>query len=1078
MTGFSSIDYAVLLLYLVGITVFGMLFRRSQRTVKDYFLGARNISWLVISLSIVATETSTLTLIGVPALAYATYASPEEGGSFTYLQVVFGYIIARVVISVLFIPAYFQGELLTAYELLKRRFGIQAKNFAASLFLVMRALAEGVRVFAASIVLSAVLALSLPGLPHLWLWSIVIVGMLTLVYTFEGGIAAVIWTDLIQLIIYIGGSLLAAYQLMHAVPGGWKAIAMEAAAANKLKIFSFAWNFNVPFTFWAGLLGGTFLTMASHGTDQLLVQRLLTCRDKRDSQKALVFSGFVVLFQFVLFLTIGMMLFAYYKAYPLTSRLASNDEIFPTFIVSRLPHGISGLVIAAIFAAAMSNLSGSLNSLASTTVLDLYKPLFRPNASDAALLKLSRWLTAAWGLVLIAIAIVARSWGSVFTTGLTIASLVYGPMLGAFLLGVLTKRVSQTGVMAGMTVSLLFMLLIKFKTSIAWTWYVLIGTAVCFAFGYLASLSNRKRVLGLLILCGVTVVPSSFSQNESYKRVDRALTAKEEKWVRQTLASLSLDEKIGQMMAVGANAVFMNRDSEEFKQLLHEVVDNKVGSFIILSRSQVWATAMLTNRLQEMAKVPLLISADLEMGPGMRLDDTTWWAPNMAVAATGDVKFARLQGTYTAREARALGINWLYAPVADVNNNPDNPVINTRSYGEDPQTVALFTSAFIEGAQAAGALATAKHFPGHGDSATDSHIGLPVVDVTKERLEQLEFVPFRAAIASRVGSIMTAHISLPQIEPESGVPATLSHRVLTDLLRDELKFRGLIVTDAMEMAGITARYDPATSAVHAVKAGADMILKPTDLEAAIRGVKEAVTRGEIKESRINASVERILRTKAALGLNERRTVDLNRVDRVVSDPQFDAIAQEIANKSITLVRDERESVPFPTAKAKILNITYTDDENRTVSQAFTAELRQLAADVETTVLDNRATEADLELARSRLSETGFSEVILSVYVRTVSGKGTVALPAMGVRVAAEVARLNVPVVVVSFGNPYLLSAIPQVPAYIAAYGSVPISQRATAQALFGKIEVTGKLPVTLPGLYPRGHGLTRKKVTN
>jgi SSS family solute:Na+ symporter len=488
--GFSTIDYLVLLAYLAGITVFGVMFRKSQRTVKDYFLGDKNTSWIVISLSIVATETSTLTLIGVPALAFANYARPEQGGNFTYLQVVLGYVVARIVISLLFIPAYFRGNLLTAYELLKNRFGVGAKNFAASLFLIMRALAEGVRVFAASLVLSAVLSSSIPGLPHLWLWSIVIVGVLTLVYTFEGGIAAVIWTDLIQLIIYIGGSLLAAYELVHLVPGGWSTIASEAAAAGKFQFVSFKFDLSVPFTFWAGLLGGTFLTMASHGTDQLLVQRLLTCRNQRESQKALILSGFVVLFQFALFLTIGVMLYVYYKFYPLTTKLASNDEIFPMFIVQRLPHGISGLVIAAIFAAAMSNLSGSLNSLSSSTVLDFYKPLLRPNASDEDLLKLSRRLTAAWGFVLIGIAILARSWGSVFTTGLTIASLVYGPMLGAFLLGVVTKRASQAGVMVGMALSLACMLVIRiqFAAAVAWTWYVLFGTIICFTVGYVVSL--------------------------------------------------------------------------------------------------------------------------------------------------------------------------------------------------------------------------------------------------------------------------------------------------------------------------------------------------------------------------------------------------------------------------------------------------------------------------------------------------------------------------------------------------------------------------------------------------------------
>src|ERR1700730_8794949 len=351
--GFSAIDYLVLAAYLIGITIFGSRFRKSHRSVKDYFLGSRQTSWVVISLSIVATETSTLTLIGVPALAYTAYPRPEQGGSFTYLQVVAGYIVARFVISALLIPAYFQGEMLTAYELLHRRFGPSAKHFAASLFLVMRALAEGVRVFAASLVLAAVLGASVPGLPHLWLWSIFIVGLLTLIYTFEGGIAAVIWTDLIQLVIYIGGSLLAAYMLLSSIPGGWNTVVAAAEPAGKFQVFSFSLDIRLPFTFWAGLIGGTFLTMASHGTGQLLVQRLLTCRNMRDSQKALVLSGFVVLFQFALFLMIGIMLFAYYKFSPLETQLASTDEIFPAFIVHRLPHGVAGLVIAAIFAAAM-----------------------------------------------------------------------------------------------------------------------------------------------------------------------------------------------------------------------------------------------------------------------------------------------------------------------------------------------------------------------------------------------------------------------------------------------------------------------------------------------------------------------------------------------------------------------------------------------------------------------------------------------------------------------------------------------------------------------------------------------------
>jgi SSS family solute:Na+ symporter len=484
--GFSALDYAVLAIYLTGITWFGAQFRHTNRSVRDYFLGTRQTSWAVISLSIVATETSTLTLIGVPALAYTVYSRPEQGGSFTYLQVVLGYVIARFVVSWLLVPAYFHGDMLTAYELLNRRFGPATKHFAASLFLVMRALAEGVRVFAASLVLAAVLSASAPGWPHLWLLSIVIVGLLTLVYTFEGGIAAVIWTDLVQLVIYIGGSTLAAVMLLRLVPGGWAAILNDARAAGKLQLISWSWDLRLPFTFWAGVAGGCFLTMASHGTDQLLVQRVLACRNQREGQRALVASGFVVFAQFALFLTIGLMLHAYYAVHPLPP-MTTNDEIFPAFIVRALPHGIAGLVIAAVFAAAMSNLSGSLNSLASTTLLDFYQPLAGRELGEPRLLTISRWLTAAWGVVLIGIAILARSWGSVFTVGLTIASIVYGPMLGAFLLGVLTTRATERGVTAGMAASLTVMIAVRLFTPLAWTWYVLAGASVCWSVGLLCS---------------------------------------------------------------------------------------------------------------------------------------------------------------------------------------------------------------------------------------------------------------------------------------------------------------------------------------------------------------------------------------------------------------------------------------------------------------------------------------------------------------------------------------------------------------------------------------------------------------
>ncbi|MGH9800953.1 MAG: glycoside hydrolase family 3 protein, partial [Blastocatellia bacterium] len=429
---------------------------------------------------------------------------------------------------------------------------------------------------------------------------------------------------------------------------------------------------------------------------------------------------------------------------------------------------------------------------------------------------------------------------------------------------------------------------------------------------------------------------SAATQNKTYQPFDRKLSKKDEDWVRKTLKSLTLDEKIGQMFMADANVVFWNRESEEFKKLRHQIVDNKVGGVLVF-RSEVLATALSANRWQELAKVPLLISSDLEMGLGMRFDETPWWAPNMAVAATGDVKWARLQGEATAIQARAMGVNWLFAPTSDVNNNPDNPVINVRSFGEDPATVAQFTRAFIEGAQTAGAMACAKHFPGHGDTATDSHIGLPVVDVSRERLMNLELVPFRAAIEAGVGGVMSAHIALPQIETELAapvrkldereaaatefrsttesdsarvtLPGTLSPKVLTGLLREELKFNGVVVTDAMNMAGISARYTAGEAAVKTIKAGADMIEKSPDIDAAIAGVKDAVAKGEITEARINASVERILRAKVALGLNRQKLINLDEVDRVVNDPKLLAVADQIAEHSITLARDERKLLP-------------------------------------------------------------------------------------------------------------------------------------------------------------------------
>jgi beta-N-acetylhexosaminidase len=613
------------------------------------------------------------------------------------------------------------------------------------------------------------------------------------------------------------------------------------------------------------------------------------------------------------------------------------------------------------------------------------------------------------------------------------------------------------------------------------------------------SVSIKLKVFALLLLLSLAILfaPGATTQTRRNLPFDRNLSEKDEEWVRKTLSSLTLAEKIGQMIIADANIVFWNRESEEYKKLQRQIVDNKVGG-VIIYRSEVWSTAVMTNRWQEMAKLPLLIAADLEMGPGMRLDDTPWWAPNMAVAATGDPKWAWLQGEATALQARATGVNWLFAPVADVNNNPDNPVINTRSYGEDPEMVAEFTRAFIEGAQAAGAMACAKHFPGHGDTATDSHIGLPLVGVSRERLEKLELVPFRAAIEAGVGSIMSAHIALPRIEADLAapvrrlneresataeflsqteatagrvtLPATLSPKIMSGLLRKELKFSGVIVTDAMSMAGIAARYTPAQAAVKAIMAGADVIEKSPDIDAAIAGIKWAVATGEITEARINASVERVLRAKAALGLSVKRAVALDDVDRVVSNPGFNEIAQRIADRSITLVRDEQRRLPLD-PKGRLLNITFTDEEDRAVVGVFVDELRARASQSESLLLDHLSTESDLARLLARLDESKFDTVIFSIAVRARSGKGSVALPPIGKRLSDELIKRKLPLIVISFGNPYLLAAMPQSPSFLLAYSPFPVSQRAAAKALFGAIEISGKLPASLPGLYARGHGL-------
>jgi beta-N-acetylhexosaminidase len=622
-----------------------------------------------------------------------------------------------------------------------------------------------------------------------------------------------------------------------------------------------------------------------------------------------------------------------------------------------------------------------------------------------------------------------------------------------------------------------------------------------------------------VVLCAASVSASGWAfsvLNESgapggAAPYGRALTPGEEAWVRQTLASLSLDEKIGQMMVVAGNPTYFSRDSEKYRELERAVTEYKVGG-VIWFRGDVWATAMLTNRLQRTAKTPLLVSADLEMGMGMRFNDTLWFPPNMAVAATGDEKWARIQGEMTARQARAVGVNWIYAPVVDINSNPNNPVINTRSYGESPEAVARFAAAFADGAQSAGVMACAKHFPGHGDTALDSHIGLPVVDISRERLESLELVPFRALAKRGVGSIMSAHIALPQIESEPAaplrpmsaqeregvgfasrtegaapnvtLPATLSQKILTGILREDIGFSGLIVTDAMRMAGVTARYASPDAAVRAVRAGADVILLPPDLPGVIAALRHAVEANDIPLERVNRSVERILRAKAALELSARRTVDLDEVDAVVDGQSVQAAAQEIADRSMTLVRDAagtfralraaaRAGADATQSKAKprILTVTYNGDDDPIGNLDEFHQWLRRGFDVTRVTMNLRSREADIPSALSVLDGQTFDAVVFAVAVRAQSGKGDIALPKVGAALAATLLKRTKNVIVLSFGTPYLLAATPDATTYAVAYSLQLTSQRAAARALLGDIDVTGRLPISLPGLYPRHHGI-------
>ncbi len=542
----------------------------------------------------------------------------------------------------------------------------------------------------------------------------------------------------------------------------------------------------------------------------------------------------------------------------------------------------------------------------------------------------------------------------------------------------------------------------------------------------------------------------------------------EAKWVERALKSLSLRERIGQMIVVYSSSEFANFSSDRFADLQRQITENKVGG-VILSWGSANEVAAITNEMQRLAKIPLLISADYERGLRMRLRSGTPFTTAMAVAASGDTNAAYTQGKIIAQEMRAIGVNWLYAPVADINNNADNPVINIRSFGEDPKRVGELVAAFTRGVRDGGALSTAKHFPGHGDTATDSHIGLATLTVDRARLDSIEFVPFRAAINAGVDSIMVAHVAVPKVSGDE-MPATLSPKLTNDLLRRDLNYQGIIVTDSLGMGAITKGFPNGAAAVQAIKAGADVALMPPDPKAAIDAIEAAVKSGDLSEARINESVQRILRAKYRLGLAKQRFVDLNAVNRIVEQKSNMLEAQRIAEMSITLPRNQGDMLPLSQERAsRTLFIVLAADDDIIEGQVLIPQIQQRVRSAKILRLDSRTTAAEYAAALEEASRA--ESIVIAPFVKRAANKGTVALPEAQANFTKRLLESAKPVAVIAFGSPYLIRQFPAAPVYMVTYAIEEPAQYAAARALFGEIPITGRLPVSIPGIFELGAGL-------
>jgi beta-N-acetylhexosaminidase len=570
----------------------------------------------------------------------------------------------------------------------------------------------------------------------------------------------------------------------------------------------------------------------------------------------------------------------------------------------------------------------------------------------------------------------------------------------------------------------------------------------------------------------------SVSSAATKAKPSKKVTDKTNPSVKQWTKSMSLRDKVAQLIIVPIYGEPANTRSAEFRKYQHLIRDLHVGGVIVTGHSlnggirnaEPYAMAALLNRLQKLARTPLFVAADFERGASMRVNSTTAWPYSMAFGAAQDLAAVTEEGADTARDARAMGVNWLFAPVADVNNNPDNPIINIRSFGENPEQVAKFVEAYINGAHSDHknpVLVTAKHFPGHGDTTEDSHLALPRLDADHDRIEAVELPPFRSAIAAGVDAVMTAHLNVPALEPDN-LPATVSSKIITGVLRDELGFHGLVVTDAMEMQGLLAMFDSAEASVRAIEAGADVLLMPKRPEEAIRGVVAAVEKGRISRKRLDDSVNRVLAAKARLGLRAKKLVDLEAIADVVDSPEAAERAQEVADHAVTLVKDSKDSLPIRHPEGVCL-IALSEGRRSQQGIRLIDEVKKRAPGVTATVLDPSMSKADLDQVSEKTS--GCSEIVAAAFVTVAAYRGNVALAGGYPDFLNGLIAGKVPVMLVSLGNPYLVRSFPNVSAYLTTYSPTSTSEAALAKALFGEIAITGHLPVTIPNVANYGDGI-------